>query len=338
LGSLGNTTDVPLLIRTLDAEGPEKAAARAGLVQLTGPEVAAAIVAQMKQAPPEMRVKLLAVLGARRANDTVPAILDAAQEDDVAVRMTAMGVLGQLARPEHIPGMLKGLLKATPGAERDSAGIDVMLVCNRIADANKRANPLLAAWKALGPDERLAVLPTLGRVGGPAVLEIVAEAIADKDPQRHAAGIAAICLWPNASVAPRLIALARNESDADQRLLALRALIRVAALPDGRPDAQRLDLLKKAMAMATEEDDRNYVLKRAKAIRTIETLRFVVPYLSQPTFAQEACATVVELAHHRELREPNKAEFHRALDVVIRTSTDPGVVNRAKLYKQGKTL
>lgn len=66
---------------------------------------------------------------------------------------------------------------------------------------------MLAAWKALGPDERLAVLPTLGRVGGPAVLEIVAEAIADKDPQRHAAGTAAIYLWPNASVAPRLIAL-----------------------------------------------------------------------------------------------------------------------------------
>ena len=62
-----------------------------------------------------------------------------------------------------------------------------------------------------------------------------------------------------------------------------------------------------------------------------------MPYLNQPAFAQEACGTVVELAHHRELREPNKAEFDKALDVVIRIGKDPGVVDRAKRYKKGQT-
>jgi hypothetical protein len=338
LGALGNTADVPLLVDKLDSDGPERTAARASLVQLTGPDVGAAIVRKMKQSPPELRIKLLGVLGARRSSDAIPAILQSAQDDEAEVRVAAMGVLGRIGRPEDVPGMLKGLLKASPGGERDSAGIDIMLVCNRVPDADKRADPLLAAWRELGPEDRLSVLPTLGRVGGPAVLKVVTEAIADNEPQRHAAGVAAICLWPNASVAKQLIALARSEPDAGRRLLAERALIRVAALPDGRPDAQRLDLLKKAMSMATEDEDRNYVLKRAKAIRTIETLRFIAPYLNQPEFAQEACATVVELAHHRELREPNKAEFHQALDLVIRTSKDPSIVRRAQLYKQGRTL
>jgi len=46
---------------------------------------------------------------------------------------------------------------------------------------------------------------------------------------------------------------------------------------------------------------------------------------------------VVELAHHRDLREPNKAEFDRALDKVIQTSKDATVVDRANRYKKGQT-
>jgi hypothetical protein len=78
-------------------------------------------------------------------------------------------------------------------------------------------------------------------------------------------------------------------------------------------------------------------LQRASAIRAPETLRFLVPYLDQPAYAQQACQTVVELAHHRDLREPNKAEFDRALDKVIQTSKDATVVDRANRYKKGQT-
>jgi hypothetical protein len=46
---------------------------------------------------------------------------------------------------------------------------------------------------------------------------------------------------------------------------------------------------------------------------------------------------VVELAHHRGLREPNKAEFDQALDKVIQTSQDATVVDRAQRYKKGQT-
>ncbi len=52
---------------------------------------------------------------------------------------------------------------------------------------------------------------------------------------------------------------------------------------------------------------------------------------------QLACETIVELAHHRELREPNKSEFDPALDKVIKLSNDPVVVDRANRYKRGET-
>jgi len=54
-------------------------------------------------------------------------------------------------------------------------------------------------------------------------------------------------------------------------------------------------------------------------------------------FAGVACETIVELAHHREVREPNKAEFDEVLDRVMQISQDAVVKDRAQRYKNGQT-
>ena len=66
-------------------------------------------------------------------------------------------------------------------------------------------------------------------------------------------------------------------------------------------------------------------------------LRFLRPYADQSPFAQQACESIVELAHHRALRDANKEEFHAALDKVIETSKDAVVIDRANRYKKGQT-
>ena len=338
MGPLGEAGNVPLLVPPLAAAvAEEKAAARESLRRLPGLAVGAAIVAQLQASPPGTRAELIQVLAARRALDCAAAILPAALDADAGVRQAAMAALGQLAGPELIPGMLQGVLRAEAGAEREAAERAVMFVCNRIAAADKRADPLLAELAKLGADQHAALLPTLGRVGGPAALQVVQSALASSKEEEHEAGLRALCNWPDASVAPKLLALAQSAASPAERLLALRAVIRVAPLRDQRSDAQRLDLLKKAMTLATRDEERNRVLDRCKAVRTIGSLRFVTPYMEQPALAQQACLTVVELAHHRELREPNKAEFDPALDAVIRISRDADVLDRAQRYKKGQT-
>ncbi len=347
LGPLGEPADVPTLISLLAPDGggrwlpapteAQKAAARTALSELRGKAVAKAIVAHWKSATPEVRAELIGILVARRALDRVPDILAAATDPDARVRMAAMAALGELARPEQVADMLPGVLKAEPGGEREAAEKAVMFVCNRSENPDQRVKPLLAAWAKMDENDKTALLPLLGRVGTAKALEVVEGALADQTPGRREAGLRALCNWPDASAAAELMDLAQSDAEAGHRLSALRAAIRVAALPDKRPDAERLDLLKKCMTMATRNDERNLVLQRARTVRTVESLRFVAAYLDQPENAQEACATVVELAHHRELREPNKAEFDKALDAVIRTAKDAGVVDRAKRYKKGQT-
>ena len=338
LGFLGEPADARVLLQWLrDGSPAVQTAARASLVRLPGESVAGSIAAEMDRAPSTLCVTLLETLTARRALDTIPEMLKVAVATDASVRAAAMVALGQLAGPEHIAGLVQGVLKAEPGREREAAEKAVLLVCSRIGQEEQRAEPVLAAMTTLSASDRLAILPTVGRIGGSAALKVIEAAIGDSTAELHDAGIRALCNWPDASITPRLLELAAQDPHPDHQIKALRALIRVAALADGRTDVERLELLRAAMAVCTRDSERNLVLQRAQAIRIPETLRFLVPYLDQPAYTRQACQSVVELAHHRTLRESNKAEFDQALDKVIQISGDATLIDRANRYKKNQT-
>ncbi|MEX1224101.1 MAG: HEAT repeat domain-containing protein [Pirellulales bacterium] len=338
LGPLGRADDAKPLTRLLgDGSAAEQKAATTSLIQLTDDGAVAAILAELKAAPPTTQVKLIDVLLARRSKDAVPELLTAAVAEDARVRAAAMNALGQLADGEHVAGMVQGVLKAEPGREQADAEKCLMFVCARIEDPAQQAAPLLAAMEELSETDRRTMLSALGRVGGPGALKMVEEAISSDDSQLHSLGIKAISNWPDASIAPRLLELAKTDEHEGHRITALRALMRVAPLPDDRTDAERLELLKTAMSISERDAEKILALDRARAIRTPESLRFVLPYVDQSPYAEQACLSIVELAHHRGLREPNKEEFHKALDKVIETSQDATVIDRAKRYKKDET-
>ena len=338
LGSLGEVADIERLVALLSSpsEG-EVAAARRSLTRLSGDDAAQSIAQRMSQAAPALRVPLLEILAERRALDTVPRILDAAIDSHAEVRTAAMQAMGQIGSPDDLPGMVKGVLAASKGAERVAAEKAVMFVCERVQDPDQRAAPLMAAISKLPTPDRQLMLSTLGRVGGASALEPIEASIASTNQAEHAAGIAAIANWPHAAIAPEFIRLIKSERHANHRTSILRALLRVSVLPDDRADADRLALLKEAISMCERDADRLLGLQRAPAVRTVETLRFVLPYVDQPVYAEQASTAVVELAHHRALREAHKAEFHAALDKVLATSKNPTTIDRAQRYKNNQT-
>ena len=162
--------------------------------------------------------------------------------------------------------------------------------------------------------------------------------IADTDAAKRNLGLTALTKWPDATVSERLLDLLSKAQDPNEREILLGSLIRIAPLPDNKlNNQQKLELLQKTMTLCTRDEDRRRVLERANAIRLIETLRFVMPYLDDPNLAEPACLSVVELAHHRSLRDANKDEFTKALDKVLATTKNEELVDRANRYKQGQT-
>ena len=337
IAKLGDASDAPKLIQLLSGNKATKAAARQGLIQLQGNGVSDAIVSAMKGVAVPTQVELMQILTSKRSKDQVPALLNIANGNDATLRGAAMKSLGQLAAPTDVNEMVKAVLKAKKGNERNDAEKNLMFVCRKIEDKDARSKPILTAMKTLNGASRTAMIPSLGRVGGSLAWTEVKKAIASRDGATHMAGIRAISNWPDASVADALFKIAKSGKHADHKRIARMSLLRIAPLPDGRTDAEKLKLLKEAMKLVANDKEKNYGIKRAAPIRIVETLRYVLPFVSQPKYSKEACQSVVELAHDRGLRDSNKAEFHAALDKVIGTTKDATLIDRANRYKAGKT-
>ena len=337
ISKLGDAKDLPLLVQHLSKPGAEADAATASLIQIQGDGITKSLADQLDSGEADTKVRLIEILSSRRAMDTIPRILQAATGKEGKVRVAAMKALGAIAGPDEIPGMIQGVLKAESGSERANGERNIVLVCNRIEDPAKRAAPVLAAIDKLSAAEQTTMLTTLGRLGGSASLERIDRALASKNGVVHSAGLTALANWPNASVAPRLIELAYKDPHVRHQRTALRALIRVTPMNDGRPNEEKLKLLRQAMDMSVRVDDRRYALQRAGAIRIVESLRWLLKYIDDPRYAEQVCTSIVELAHIRDLRDDNKPEFHAALDRVLSTSKVAETLDRANRYKKGQT-
>ena len=339
LGRLGNASTSEFLLGAMfgkDAPGGLAADSLTALaVEGVNEKIIAALEAEQIAA---RRVALIGVLERRKAVGAVPVLLNAAADADVGVRTAAFSGLKVLALPEHVPGMIAGLLKTAKGNERNQAELAIVAVSAQIAHPEKRAEPVLAFIKR-SPKNTADLLPLLGRLGGAEAQQTVREALASTEPGLRDAAVLGLCNWPTVSANDDLLALAEKGRSDAEKLRATQALIRINTVLIDRTPEERLAALivmKKTMDLASREQERKAILEGLGNIRHIETLRYVVPYLDQPAFAQSACKGIVELAHSKMLREPNKAEFEKALDRVIALCKDKGLVDRARQYKEGR--
>lgn len=338
LGRLGDATTVEFLLDAISGKDATAGLAAESLAALPADGVNEKLIAVLQaEKSPTRTIALIGILERRKASAAVPQLLKAATGPDAGARTAAFNGLKALATPTAVPEMVAALLKLPKGNERDQAELAIVAVSAQ-TPPEKRAEPVLAAIKS---DAKLApeLLPLLGRIGGAAALKLVREAVAGNDTALRAAGVVALCNWPDATANDDLLGLATGTVVDAERQRAVQALIRINAVLIDRTPEERLaalDTLKMTMALASRDEERRALLDGIGFVRHLETLKFVLPYLDQPALAQSACRAVVELAHSKTLREPNKTEFAKPLDRVIALCKDKALVERAKQYKDGR--
>ncbi|MFN7813586.1 MAG: hypothetical protein ACK5SI_13095, partial [Planctomycetia bacterium] len=293
-------------------------------------------------AAPDLRSQLWTILTERNAwgrlSEALPQVVAAIGDGNAAVRKAALAAVAQAGAAAEVPGIVKALLAAPEGQDRNEVERTLVNVCTRGRDPARSAAAFFGLFTAATDADREALVAPLGRIGGPQARGVVDGLIDATDPARRRSGIEAIVRWPDAGVADRLLALTESAADAAERDRLLNGLIRIAPQPDnGLNDEKKLELLQKTIGLCRADKDRARVLERAHAIRTIASFRFVVPYLDQPALAEAAARSVVELAHHRQLRDAHKDEFIKALDRVPAVTQDAELRERAEAYKQGRT-
>ncbi len=160
-------------------------------------------------------------------------------------------------------------------------------------------------------------------------------ALGSSDPAIREAAVRALCNWPDAEVADKLLQEATESDNRAHRRMALRAYIRVVSLKSDRPEAETLAMLQNAFQLASGVDEKRLAIERAGAVRTMEAVAWIAESLDDAELAQAACGSVVELAHHRFLRHPNMKTLGPILERVVEISDDSAIVERAKRYRLG---
>ena len=269
LGSLGDASVVPVLVEAAFAGGSVGDAARRGLIAVHGEGADAAILAAMQaEKDSRKRGELIGIIEARGMAAAVPALLQEAVGDDPGVRARAVAALSRLAEPKDVPGMVKGLLKADKGRERDEAEKAIARVCQRVPEKEKQAEPVLDALAGAGDAEKAVVLPLLGRLGGPKAMEVVQAALKSANAETADAAARALCLWPDAAAADLLLDLFVTAKEKAQRVAALQALVRVTT-PQDRSKEPKLPVLAKALPVVRAAlDDKDAALREA-AVRAL---------------------------------------------------------------------
>ncbi|TWT78771.1 hypothetical protein CA13_01680 [Planctomycetes bacterium CA13] len=335
LGIVGDASALPLLIQSAIQDDEVGKAARHSLELISDPKLDQQIASILRaEDVAERRATWIEVVEARRPLGAVSLLLQEASGSHPRVRRRAMAALANLAGPNDIAAMTSAVLHAEKGSERDSAEKAVMLVCQQINESDRRADLIIQVLQSSSPKDQVALLPMLGRVGGSKAKQEIEAALRSRESARYDSAVRAICNWPDASVAEQLLALSENAESSAHRLSALRAFIRVIALPSDLPNTQKLNLLEQAMGRSVRDEERNLVLQRVSAVRTVEALRFLLPYLDQPSLAQTAGASITELGRHKDLRNPNQVEFIPALEKVLKTNQNQGTLENARRYIQ----
>jgi hypothetical protein len=286
---------------------------------------------------PAIRVPVIAVLVKLKCYDAIDPLVEIASQTDPAVYAPALEGLRGIADPDKtdIPRLVKLLLRTEPGRHRDEVERTILMVCDKLPADADRSELVLAALARTDRSETPKYLPLLGRLGGPKCLEIIRSGLNSSEPGVQEAAVRALCNWPSAEVADKLLDLATSSENRAFRVWALRAYIRVVTLPGNRPETETLALLQHAMKLAHGVEEKRLAIGRASTVRTVETVVWVASYLDDPELCQSACEALVELAHHRFLRHPNMDRFGPILEKVGRISEDPAVAERAKRYRLG---
>ncbi len=329
--NVGDRECVGLLIEALGDDSAVARLAVSALSSMPAGLVEDPVTQAFKESAGAKRGFVADVLVARRMAGSIPLMLDMAKiENDGALRADVVFVLVNLGDDTTLPKLVSLLVEVKDRQHRDRLETTYLEIAKK---HDNTVEPILAAMK----DEAgtVTLLPVLGRVGGPEALKKVEEALASGNSAMRAAGIRGLCNWPDASVAEKLAALVKEERDRGARLSALRAYIRVVSLGSDRADAKTLDMLQWAFDVAERPEEKALVADRVSTVRTMDSLRWLVELLNDQAVAQEACRSIVELAHHRGLRNPNREEFVKALRRVIETSEDAATVSRAKGYIEG---
>jgi hypothetical protein len=301
---VGDDTVVAFLVDTAArAKGPDLAAARTSLGSLKGDKVDSTLLSMLSQKPEAgVESELLLAVADRRifpAKNTVAAALNSPSS---RVRIQALRALRTLGTPSDVPAVLDRLLATDDDSERTEAEAATVALSGKYVTTENRARSITTRLQSeQSPEAKARLLGVLALVGDGRALPAIRAAVAGDDAAVREAAVRAISAWPNVSAFEDVSRLARDLREETQRLLAIRGMIRLAALDKYRLPSAVVADLQVAASYCWRVEEQRLVLGALGDFACPEALQLATGFLQAPGLAKEAKAAVDRLSMRQKM-------------------------------------
>jgi len=323
----GDAACVPALLTVVaDADAEVSAAAVEALSELAGEGVDAELVARLPRVAAATRPALIEIVGRRRIASAVPALFEAADAKDAAVRRAAFKALGETIDFAALPRLIDRIARAKP-EELGEAAEGLRTAAGRMPDREATAAQLAASMPASSAAAKCKLLESLGAVGGARALEAVAAAAKDADADVQGAALAQLGAWMTPDAAPALLEAANHAANDKLKVRALRGYLRIAR-QFVLPDDERLAMYRAAMELARRDDEKRLALDVLTRIPSNATLDLAMSHLGDAALKEAAADAAVKIT------EKLLADQAKRLEEAMRKVQDAGVPDPLKVRAQ----
>jgi len=244
-----------------------------------------------------------------------------------SVRIEAIRSLEVLADPEMLPLLLRLLREVDEDSERRAIEGAITATCRKEPDENKRFEQLRSVYSRADGRTRIFLLRLLGRMGGGKSLHLLRAALKDPGEEIQRTALSALGDWPDATVAPDLLDIARTAEKEGHRVIAMKGYIRLLALPGNRTVEETLGKYREALQVARRPEEKKILLEGLAGVSHLDALRLAGGYLEDEALRAAANSTAVKIAWN--IRGSHGAESLAVFERALNIASDDSVLGTA---------
>jgi len=349
LGAIGGNSSLPILLQGLRPPASAAVAdtALASLSRIKAPDTNAAVRRALGTAEPAGKVRLIGVLGERKAENATADLIKLATGADLEVAKAALRALGLVSSPADLPQLIQLALAVQDETAKSLADRAIVTTAMKVLEPERRAEAVLRAFReATDPAAKAALLRPLGAImrtmgGSHEVFFVVRGALQDKSGIVREAALRCLADWPDAAPTTALLAVAGQPGvAAAQREVALGGAIRMATNVAAGRERSPLNVvaaLAEANRAVRTKEEKMMIVSGLGSLKHPEAVQMLRPYLDDPAVQAEAALAIVQVA--TALGGPkNAAAMKDVLERIAASDKDEEVRRKAaRLAKGGQT-
>jgi len=296
-------------------------------VALSGEGVDASLLKTLERGDAKTRQIAIDVLGRRAYSPATAALIACARSANQPIRLVSIKALGETAAAADVPAIVDLLVQAKDAGELAPAEAALVAIHARVEQKEACAETIAARLPQAAPAAKLALLRVLRRLGGSKSLEAVRIAAGDPNSEVQEAAVRALCDWPSAEPAEDVLKIARQSSNENHRLLALRGYLRIASL-DALPPQRRLMMIQESLRLAKRDEERTLAIGALARAPSLDALAAVLPFLDSDSLKDEAGVAAVAIGE--KILPAHPAAVAEAMKKVVASAKNQDVLRRAK--------